>query len=240
MTAATKLRSTKAQKDALAARQLTDEVTVLRGKIEAHPELYGGQLRKTDRIERAIFDGRLVDARELLIEIRGEMAAKDEAQSVRQRAQEQAALAEARNQPTAEAASGVRTRDGFLWLVGRKRYTAARIQAGQIFREWYAQAVGGSVKSCLADGVGGGGGDATPTEAQLHARSMVEGVRRHIHASIGASNGAALFGLLEAVCGKGETVRQLAEGDDRRSDGKIIELGFALDLAGVSLGLVRT
>jgi hypothetical protein len=49
-----------------------------------------------------------------------------------------------------------------------------------------------------------------------------------------------LFDRLCAVVGRGETARQLANGDGHKAEGVAIELGFALDLAGVYLGAVRT
>lgn len=239
-TTSTTIRPNQKMVAALTAKQLSDVLLALRNTIEGNPHLYGRQTQKLDRAERAIFDRRFNDARELMGEMQQGIEARDLSAAVQAGAHEQEALGEVRGEPTATTETGVKTRDGFLWLVNRKRYTPARVEAGRIFREKYAKSIGGSVKSCIAESTGGGGGDATPTAAQLHARFEIQGVARHFQSSIGAANGTALFSLLEAVCGRGETVRQLAEGDDRKADAKAIELGFALDLAGVYLGAVRT
>lgn len=236
----TALKSNRTMKDQLAARQLTDRVQVIRSRIEGDPRRYGGLGSRLDRAERSIMDRRLVDARDHLIDIEQAIAAKDEAAQTKAQQEEQERLAEARNSPTDKTETGVATRDGWLWLERKKRFTGTRLQAGRIFREKYAKATGSSVKSCIAESTGGGGGDATPTASQVHARFEIDGVRAHMRSAIGQTNGGALFSLLEEVCGKGETVRSLVDGDDRKADAKVIELGFALDLAGVYLGVART
>lgn len=235
----TAIKSNARMKDELATRQLDGILRLLRGKIEGDPQRYGGLGSRLSRAERSVLDGRLVDAREQIIEIERAIDEKDEAAANAAQQAEQERLSEARHQPTARAESGVSTRDGWLWLVSRKRFSAARIEAGRLFREKYAKAQpGASVKSCLHDGVGGGG-DATPVAGNSHARFEVEGVERHMASSVGHQSGGSLFALLVSVVGQGETVRQLAKGDDRKAEGLVVELGFALDLAGVYLGAVR-
>lgn len=232
------VRPTPAMVAALTARQLTDVLNSLRGKTEANPKLYGRQTQALSRAERAIFDKRFQEAREILGGVQAGIVERDQAEQDRAASAEHEALGDARGTPTARTETGVATRDGFLWLVNRKRYTQARVEAGRLFREKYAKAIGGSVRSCLNDTVGGGG-DASPTAAQIHAKFEVEGVRRHLRGAVGESSGEAIYSLLEAVCGRGETVRQLASGEDRKADALAVELGFALDMAGVYLGTVR-
>lgn len=234
----TALKSSPRMKDELAQRQLGVILQRLRSKIEGDPTRYGGLGMKLSRAERSTLDGRIVDAREQIIEIERIIDEKDEAAKTEAMLAEQERLSDARGAPTAKAESGVSTRDGFLWLVGKKRVSAARAEAGRLFREKYEKAHAAPVKSCLADG--GGGGNATPLASNSHAKFEIEGVRRHMESSVGSHTAGSLFSLLEAVCGKGDTVRQLAKGDDRKADVMVAELGLALDLAGVYLGAIRT
>lgn len=234
----TALKSNPRMKDELAIRQLDAILRMLRSKIEGDPKRYGGLGTKLTRAERSVLDGRIIDAREQIIEIERTIEEKDEAAATQAQLAEQERLSEARGAPTSKAESGVATRDGWLWLIGKKRFSAARVESGRMFREKYERAHAAPVKSCLADG--GGGGDANPVASNSHARFEVQGVRLHMESSVGHTTAGALFTLLEAVVGRGETVRQLAKGDDRAAEAKVVELGFALDLAGVYLGVVRT
>lgn len=234
----TALKATARMKDELAARQLDGILRLLRSKIESDPKRYGGLGSKLTRAERSVLDGRLVDAREQIIEIERSIDEKDEAAATEAQLSEQERLSEARGVPTARAESGVAMRDGWLWLVAKGRFSASRVASGRLFREKYERAYpGASVKSCLADG--GGGGDANPVASNAHAKFEIQGVRLHMESSVGHHTAAALFTLLEDVVGKGDTVRRLAKGDDRKSEGLVVELGLALDLAGVYLGAVR-
>ena len=229
------LQSTRRMKDEMALRSARMALQGLRSRIEGNPSLYGGMLAKLEKAEIAAENGHIVQAGDRILEIEKFIAEKDEALATEARLAEQEALAEARNVPTDKADSGVRTRDGWLWLVRKGRYTAARMQAGEVFREKFTNAEA-SLKSCIGDTTGGGGGAAPICN---FAAFELDGVKKHMASSVGHETGGALYSLLCAVVGRGDTVRGLADGDERKADAKTVELGLALDLAGVYLGVVR-
>lgn len=239
-TQSTKLRATPEMIAAATSRELQGILQALRGKAEGNPTLYGLQTTRFDKAERAIIDKRFEVARGHLIDIDQAMLARDTAAQAQAVAEEQERLGDARNAPTAKTETGVSTRDGWLWLVNKGRYSPGRVEAGRLFREKFLKATDDPMKSCLNDSTGGGGGDANPMAGRLHAQFEVEGVKRHMVSSVGQVTGAALFDRLCAVVGRGDTARQLAKGDGHKAEGVAIELGFALDLAGVYLGAVRT
>lgn len=238
VTARKTITASRRAKDEVEKRHLTNILQLLRGKIEGNPKLYGGLISKLERAERAVFDGHHVQARDQIIEIERIIDEKDETAATQAQQAEQAKLAASRDQPTHTADSGASTRDGWLWLLNKQRFTGGRTEAGRVFREKYERSQG-SLKSCIS-GVTSGGGDATISGEQSHARFELDGVRKHMASAVGATSGEALYQLLVAVVGRGDTVRQLVDGNDRKADGKVIELGFALDLAGVYLGVIRT
>lgn len=239
MTTSTKLRATPEMIAQRTKQELEGMLTGVRQQFEGNPQRYGRPTQKFDQAERAIFDKRFQQARDHLIDLQQHMDARDEAAEAEAQAKEQERLADARNTPTVRTETGVSTRDGWLWLVNKGRYSPGRVEAGRLFREKFLKATDDPMKSCLNDSPGGGGGDANPMAGRLHAQFEVEGVKRHMVSSVGQVTGAALFDRLCAVVGRGETARQLANGDGHKAEGVAIELGFALDLAGVYLGAVR-
>lgn len=241
---ATTLKANRKMKEEAAVRSLNDELLVLRQRIESDPERYGGVGRLLERAERSALARNLPAARDDLIELKQRMEERDAAFDVAAQQAEQARLAEARGAPTHKSETGVSTRDGWLWLVNKGRFSPARVEAGRRFREKFSKAMDDSMRSCLNDSVGGSGEDANPTSGRSHARFEIEGVKRHMISSAGQAAGAHLFDRLCAVVGRGETARQLAadEGrvDGHKTEAVAMELGFALDLAGVYLGAIRT
>jgi hypothetical protein len=237
-TARKTITASRRAKDEVERRHLTIILQHLRSKAEGNPQRYGGIGSRIDRAERAVLDGHYVQAREHVEAIDIFMLDKDETADIQAQQAAAAKLAEARDEPTATAESGVSTRDGFLWLANKGRLTKARVDAGLAFRQKYAKAHGVPVKSCLDDS--GGGGDATPVAGNSHAKFEIDGVRKHIISSVGHATGSALIKLLEEVCGEGGTVRKLASGDAKKADILEAEFGLALDLAGVYLGVIRT
>lgn len=229
------LQSNRRMKDELALRSARTALQGLRSRIEGNPTLYGGMLAKLEKAEIATDNGHIAQAGDRILEIEQFIADKDEAVATAAQLAEQEALSDARNTPTAKADSGVSTRDGWLWLLSKKRYSGPRVEAGRIFREKFTKAEA-SLKSCIGDSNGGGG---TGAPLGNHARFELDGVKKHMVSAVGSTTGEALYSLIAAVVGRGETVRSLTDGDDRKADAKAVELGLALDLAGVYLGAVR-
>lgn len=238
MTRHATLKANPAMAEALALQSLDQSLQVLRRRMENDPSRYGGFRSKINKAADAITGRRVGDARDEIAALTRGFEEKDLAVWVRESLEEGERLGDQRHAPTAKSEAGPSTRDGFLWLVNRNRYTSARVEAGRHFREKYERARSDSVKSCLNDTPGGRTGEG-PSASFSHARFELKGVRDHFHDAIGEASGESLYRLLESVCGEGETVRQLAKGEDRKADGLVIELGFALDMAGVYFGLVR-
>ena len=241
---ATALKSTPQMKEALALRSLDDELQVIRQKVEGSPDRYSGFGKLLDRAAGAIQARNVRGARDDLISIKQRLVERDAELDTAAQQAEQSRLSEARGAPTHKSETGVSTRDGWLWLVNKGRYSPARVEAGRRFREKFSRATDDSMRSCLNDSIGGSGEDANPTSGRSHARFEIEGVKRHMISSAGQAAGAHLFDRLCAVVGRGETARQLAadEGrvDGHKAEAVAMELGFALDLAGVYLGAIRT
>lgn len=225
MTAA--LKSNRAMKTEMAFRSLTDELQVRRGRIEGDPERFSGVMKLLERVEASVMARNLPASRDGMIELKVRMEERDEAFSIAAQQAEQERLSEARGAPTHKAETGVATRDGWLWLVRKGRYSPARVEAGRRFREKYARANDDAMKSCLNDNSGGGAGDESPMEARLHAQFEVEGVMRHMISSVGVVSGAYLFERLRAVVGRGETLAQLAAVEGK-VDGRPILAKFKL------------
>jgi hypothetical protein len=235
----TKLRATPAMIAEQTKRELEGILSDLRQRAEGDLQRYGRPTQKFQQAERAIFDKRFTQARDHLIDLQVQMDARDEAAAAEALSKEQERLADARNTPTARTETGVSTRDGWLWLVNKGRYSTARVEAGRQFKELYARATDDPMPSCVNDG-SGGGGEGDHMERRISAQTKVNAIRQRIIEGVGIVSGANLYELLCLVVGQGVTVRQLAGGKDRESEVKVTELGFALDLAGVYLGAVRT
>jgi len=226
------------QEEALRVRQLQSVASTLRRRSDNNPGRYSRIVTdKLNLAERAIFDRRLEAAKDHLAYVDSAMNDKDAQVGTEAQLAEQERLAELRNQPTHKSETGAQTRDGWLWLKAKGRYTTTRITIGDHYREKHIKA-SDPLRSCLND-TPGGGGDG-PSISYTHAKFELDGVKRHMRNSAGEDTGAHLYGLLESVCGRGDTVRALAGGKDRQSDAYVIELGLALDLAGVYFGMVRT
>lgn len=236
---ATALKSNRQMKEELALRSLTDELQVLRLKIDNHPDRYSGFGKLLERAEASVLARNVRGARDDLIAIKQRLDERDAELDTAARLAEQEKLSDARGAPTHKSETGVATRDGWLWLVNKGRYSPARVEAGRLFREKFTKATDDSMKSCLNDGTGGVGGDGNPLAARMHARFELDGVRKHMASSAGAVTGGRLYDLACAIVGRGETARQIANGDGHKAETVAVELGFALDLAGVYLGAVR-
>ncbi len=110
-------------------------------------------------------------------------------------------------------------RDGLLWLVEKRRVNAAQRMAGERYRGHYELIHSGGLKSCIADTIGGG----DPSAAIAAARRHLDEARRK-----GLVNDNTLIWLADEVAGKGTTLRELAAGDQKRSEALEIEFVVAL------------
>ena len=225
---------------ALAKRQLSDLLGALAIRIEADTGC--GQASRLRHAEQTLIHKRLETAGEIAREIEHALDRRRDEAEVEASLADQARLAEARGVETVRTAKGPATRDGFLWLAKKRRLTAPRFEAGIRFGQLYARARSDGLRSCIneeAVGGGGGGEPDSPLQARVRAAAALSGLRQHAARAVGGEAGGRLFSLLEAVCGRGDTLRELAGGDDRRAAVTESELMTALDMAAVRFGMVR-
>jgi len=128
-------------------------------------------------------------------------------------------------------------RDGLEWLIRKGRLGSGqsaktRAKAGRYYRRLYRDApLDGTtpLRSCLDDSVRGGGGVGLPPAlVQTDAAVKLHFVRAAI------SHHEEMTDLLDAVCGRGTTVRSLACGNDRRAVEMETALRIALDLVALA------
>lgn len=236
------LKATPHQMDALAAKRLREYATRLRQRNERTPGRYGRIGDRLDAAGYSIDQSLYATALDQLKAIETHMDGADAEVGVRQSLVEQESQGDRRDAPTHTTESGSQTRDGWRWLLAKGRIDDRRRPIGERFREIHDKAQD-SLRSCLADGTGGG--DQNVAATYNHAKFELDGVRLHMRRSAGEETGAALYQLITAVCGRGDTVRALAASQvdetkkDRKADALTIELGLALDMAGVYFGMIR-
>lgn len=234
----TRLKATPEQAVALERRRLTDRAALIRGRVEATPGC--GLMPKVCAVENRMRMLQFRAALQMMNEIDDALEAlrlKAEGEEARQAGEEQDDLLQAQGIETARTASGVGARHGLLWLIQKGRLTPMRKVAGQRWSDDYSLVRTDGVRSCLNDNVRGAGSEALRLdERKAAAAQRLQTAREQIVLSTGSSR---LADLLDAVCGRGETLRSLAGGDQIRATQMEAELCVALDMAAVSYSLIR-
>lgn len=236
---ATRLTANAEQSIALARRQLAERAAIVRGRVEAMRGC--GLVPKMNAVENRLRLLQFSIAKEMLDEI-------DDALEDYRRRQAEAEMAEAaakqdalRSQggdDTARTASGVGSRHGLLWLIAKGRLAPHRKTAGMRWSDDYSLTRTDGLRSCLNDnGAPGTGTDVDrPEDRRLWAEDRLRCARQQIGSATGCYR---LADLLDAVCGRGDSLRAMAKGDDRRALALEVELCIALDMAAVSYGVIR-
>ena len=144
-----------------------------------------------------------------------------------------------KNGPVVQAAP-VRTpgraalpRDGLQWLSSRKRLTARQVKAGVSYRTWFRDAGGPALKSSLnvIEGGGGPGSRLPPAlEGLTDAKSRLFRVRHQV-----LKGQPDMVTVLDAVCGVGLRLTELAGDDRHRVKEFEAVLRIALDLIAAHL-----
>ena len=139
---------------------------------------------------------------------------------------------------TARTASGVGQRHGLIWLIDKGRVTGARKRAGEAWSADYSLVRTDGLRSCLNDNAPGAavGDDATAQTKKARAFDRLACARRHI---IAATGSARLADLMDAVCGRGETLRSMAGNDKDQALLLETQLLLALDMTAVSYQIVK-
>lgn len=103
-------------------------------------------------------------------------------------------------------------RDGLLWLVRKRRINLAQRNAAEDYRKFFTVIFAGGGRSCIGDSTGGNanthGADDLPPLRNAAAREQLDRARR-----VGLAGDERLIALVDAVAGRGETLRELAKGD---------------------------
>lgn len=238
----TRLVAPNAARIALEWRKLEERAVLVRGRVEALPDAHLDgpmksaenriALRQMDKATSILDD---IDTR--LEEHRSNLAQRE----VRSASAEQDALLATNGIDTERTQSGVGQRHGLMWLIAKKRLNSERRRAGEAWSADFALVqCQVRLRSCLNDNAPGGAAnddmDRSAAKRVTDARNRLENGRAHIIASTG--NGR-LADLLDAVCGKGDTLRQLAGDDKDRAARMEVELSIALDMVSVSYDLVK-
>ena len=234
----TTIKATAAQSIALERRRLTDRAALVRGRVEATPGC--NLLPKIANVENRLRLMQFAMAKTLLDEIDDtleELRRKAEAEEMQRSSAEQDKLLHANGAETARTAAGVGMRHGLLWLIQKGRLTPTRRTSGQRWSDDYSLVRTDGLRSCLNDNDGGGGSiEPHREEKRIAATQRLERARYHISCATGS---ARLADLLDAVCGRGETLRSLARGDKDQAERLEVELMIALDMAAVSFDIIR-
>lgn len=231
-----KLQSTPAARIALEWRKLEERAAVVRGRVEALPKAYqDGPMRTA---ENRIALRQMDKARELLdgIDEKLEEHIQKQVEAEMELAgEEQARLLAARGVETFDSGT-VKSRDGWQWLTTRNppRLSYDEIDAGNDYARLYALAMQDTLSISSNDNLGGDG-DGREFSGLKNRRRM-ESIQRHLTDATGSTR---LVALMDAVCGRGETLRQLAGDDERKAAGYEVELRIALQMAGVAFKILR-
>ena len=228
----TTLKATAAASQALERRKLQSWLQAVRSRAEALPQLnLGGLLagaqNKLDLLRFADCAAMLDDIDDRIERHRPDLA--DAEMVAAGQAQEQL-LAE-RGIETVDVGVA-KSRDGWQWLTSRKprRLSPDQISTGDRYSALYLGANRDTLSTVGANDNGLLDGK-DPVEVLSDCRAKLGKVQRHI---IDATGSERLVALLDAVCGRGETLRFLAGNDDRKANGYEVELRIALDMAGVA------
>lgn len=235
------LAASKTARIALEWRKLGERLALVRGRVEAMPRAHmDGPLRAAEnRFNLRQYD-KTVEALDRIDDGLQQYRLTLAEQELKAGAAEQDAHLAAQGVDTERTVSGVGQRHGLLWLIAKKRLNPDRRRAGESWSNDYALIRSDGLRSCLNDNASGGAANddmaSTAAKKITDAKDRLRCARQHITWATGS---ARLADLLDAVCGRGETLRVLANNDKDRAALLEVELQVALDMAAVSYGVVK-
>lgn len=224
---------------ALQWRKIESRAALLRGRVEATPRAgMDGVLRAADQHIKARFMDKAVEALDRITDGLIDFAAKEAQREEREAAAAHDKELEAKGVDTIRSTTGVGQRHGMIWLVEKKRLTGDRRRAAEAWAADYSLVRSDGLKSCLNDNAKGGsdGPSQQFIERKAAARYRLERAHDHLRHATGSNR---LADLIDAVCGRGDTVRAIAGGDKDKAAIVETELMVALDMACVSYGILR-
>ena len=229
----TTLKASPAASQALYRKKVEERARIVRGRVEALPG--AGLQAKMDSVDNRIRLLHLAQASELMDQIdyalyRLQQALQDAEMAAAGQAQDQL-LAE-RGVETVDVGS-VLSRSGWVWVTTRKpaRLSADQISVGNRYGALYLGANRDTLSTVSANDNALMDDPRNPVDVLAECRRNLSRIQRHI---IDATGSERLVALLDAVCGRGETLRSLAGNDDRKAAVYETELRIALDMAGVA------
>ena len=184
--------------------------------------------------QKAALKAKADAAKKLADEIQAEHKARADEEARGVRAHIRATIAREAPEEVDEADQGPVTllaRDGLNWLVKRKTkpLTMAQRMAGEEYRKHYLALYAAGGRSCIGEAPSGNanthGGDTLPPLRNAAAREQLDRARVK-----GLAGDGALIWLVDEVCGKGSTLRDLAKGDQKTAESLEAELKVALRL----------
>jgi hypothetical protein len=119
--------------------------------------------------------------------------------------------------------------DGLAWLLRKGRLSAARAEQAARYRKAFRDAGGVSVKSSANVGTGGGAPGPGHFEVAMNAHTQGQRDLFHMQAEVLKGQFDMLI-VMDAVCGIGHSLRELAGGDWVRANELEVALKVALDL----------
>lgn len=229
----TTLKASPAARHALDRRRLESRFLAVQSRASALPHLnLGGLLAGAEnKLNLLMFDACADILDDIDSRIERHMEALKEADMAAAGQAQDQLLAE-RGVETASVGS-VRTRDGWMFLKSRTppRLTPEQITAGDRYAGIYRAAQRDTLRVSGANDNGDGTGP-NPVDLLSTALKDLRHVQGHISSATGSSD---LVVLLDAVCGRGETVRDRCDGDKVKTAVQEAHLRVALDMAAVAM-----
>ena len=205
------LNATAIMRTTVATRTAQARLEALRLRVDAEPG--SGQLGALLKAEGHILHRRLAQAGEVMELIGRALDERIETACVSERLGETVALNAARGEEQEGLGTGevrVLSRDGLLWLKTKRRLTGGALMGAERYRSTWTIVHGDELRTSQHGDAGGAIRTAafSPSQRKVEAIKALGDVHRDaLHRD------AALIKLVEAVCGRGDTLMELAQGD---------------------------
>lgn len=234
----TRLAANPKHKLELARRKLKARVEEMRARIEAERD--PALSRMVDKAETHLLHHRLTECDEGLTDLADDLIQRDQDREDKRIAagiKEQERLLAERGIETVTGKGEGLARDGFQWLLKKGRLSVEREATGHTLRRLYDEVWRDGLSSSANDNGANGEEGYCPVAERMKAAEKLQWVRSHIGNACGHAGPAE---LLDAVCGRGDTLRSLAANDDRVATVSEGQFLLALDMAGIALRNYRT
>lgn len=149
-----------------------------------------------------------------------QLQGREEGGALNARQAESAKLGELRGIETDATEGRPPTRDGWIWLLRKGRVNPERRLAGERYSALYGECRADGVRSALNDSPGSGSA-TTAQEKRLVAIGDIHEAHVHIRKAVGDVSAGRFITLLDAVCGRGEPIAQLASAEPRNQSRKL-------------------